>query len=179
MLSHFSGVYLLVTPWAVAHQAPLSMGFSRQEYWVAMPSFRRSSRPRDRTHVSSVSCIGRWVLYHLCNLGNLVHGSFTEMFAIAIRIHKSCLWTERLNRWNVCCAKSFQSCLTPCDLMGCSPPGFSAHGILQAGILEWVVVSSSRGSSRHRDQTRISYIFCIGRWVLCHWCHLGTPVVEE
>ena len=170
MLSHFSGVYLLVTPWAVAHQAPLSMGFSRQEYWVAMPSFRRSSRPRDRTHVSSVSCIGRWVLYHLCNLGNLVHGSFTEMFAIAIRIHKSCLWTERLNRWNVCCAKSFQSCLTPCDLMGCSPPGSSAHGILQAGILEWVVVSSSRGSSRHRDQTRISYISCIGRWVLCHWC---------
>ena len=33
MLSHFSLVCLFVTPWTVARQAPLSMGFSRQEYW--------------------------------------------------------------------------------------------------------------------------------------------------
>ena len=33
MQSHFSCVQLCVTPWVVAHQAPLSMGFSRQEYW--------------------------------------------------------------------------------------------------------------------------------------------------
>ena len=33
MLSHFSHVQLFVTPWTVAHQAPMSMGFSRQEYW--------------------------------------------------------------------------------------------------------------------------------------------------
>ena len=33
MLSHFSHVRLFVTPWTVAHQAPLSMGFFRQEYW--------------------------------------------------------------------------------------------------------------------------------------------------
>ena len=37
MLSHFSPVSLFVTPWAVAHQAPLPMGFSRQEYWSALP----------------------------------------------------------------------------------------------------------------------------------------------
>ena len=37
MLSHFSHVRLLVTPWTVAHQAPLSMGFSRQEYWSGLP----------------------------------------------------------------------------------------------------------------------------------------------
>ena len=42
------------------------------------------------------------------------------------------------------CAKSLQSCLTPCDPMDCSPPGSSAHGTLQARILEWVVISSSR-----------------------------------
>ena len=65
------------------------------------------------THVSYVPCIGRWILYHSCNLGNLVHGSFTETFATMICIHKSCLWAKWLNRWNVCCAKSFQSCLTP------------------------------------------------------------------
>ena len=39
--------------------------------------------------------------------------------------------------------------------------GSSVHGILQARILEWVVMSSSRGSSWLRDQTRISYVSCI------------------
>ena len=37
MLSRFSHVLLFVTPWTVAHQAPLSMGFSRQEYWSGLP----------------------------------------------------------------------------------------------------------------------------------------------
>ena len=32
-----SGVWLLVTPWTAAHQAPLSMGFARQEYWSGVP----------------------------------------------------------------------------------------------------------------------------------------------
>ena len=39
------------------------------------------------------------------------------------------------------CAKSLQSCLTLCDLMDCSPPGSSVHGILQGRILEWVAIS--------------------------------------
>ena len=42
-------------------------------------------------------------------------------------------------------------------------PGSSVHGILQAKILEWVAISSSRGSSWSRDQTRVS---CIGRQIL-------------
>jgi len=42
-------------------------------------------------------------------------------------------------------------------------PGSSVHGILQARILDWVAMPSSRGSSEPRDQTRISYISCIGR----------------
>ena len=37
MLSHFSCAQLFVTPWTVAHQAPLSMRFSRQEYWSELP----------------------------------------------------------------------------------------------------------------------------------------------
>ena len=44
-------------------------------------------------------------------------------------------------------AKSIQSHPTLCDPMDCSLPGFSAHGILQARILKWVAVPSSRGSS--------------------------------
>ena len=39
-----------------------------------------------------------------------------------------------------------QSCLTLCDPMGCSAPGCSVHGILQARILEWVATLFSRGS---------------------------------
>ena len=49
-----------------------------------------------------------------------------------------------------------QSCPTLCGPMDCSPPGSSAHGILQARILEWVATPPSRGSSRPRDQTRVS-----------------------
>jgi len=37
LLSHFSRVRLLATPWTAAYQAPLSMGFSRQEYWSEVP----------------------------------------------------------------------------------------------------------------------------------------------
>ena len=37
VLSHFSRVWLFATLWTVAHQAPLSMGFSRQEYWSGWP----------------------------------------------------------------------------------------------------------------------------------------------
>ena len=62
-----------------------------------------------------------------------------------------------------------QSCLTLCYPMDYSLSGSSVHGILQARILEWVAISYSRGSSRPRYQTCISYISCIGRQILCHW----------
>ena len=54
-----------------------------------------------------------------------------------------------------------QSCPTLCDPMDCSLPGSSVHGTFQAGILEWVAISFSRGSSTPRDQTRVSCI--VGR----------------
>ena len=50
-------------------------------------------------------------------------------------------------------------------------------GILQARILEWVAMSSSRGSSQPRDWTRVSYISCIGRWVLYLYCHLEAQAL--
>ena len=52
--------------------------------------------------------------------------------------------------------KSLQSCPTLCDPMDCSPSGFSVHGILQARILEWGAMASSRGSSWPRDWTCVS-----------------------
>ena len=62
VLSHFSCVRLCETPWTAAHQAPLSTGFSRQEYWSGLPlpspflSYKRASRrvsslQQDRTGV--------------------------------------------------------------------------------------------------------------------------------
>ena len=58
MLSRFSHVWHFVTPWTVAYQAPLSMGILQASIlgWVAMPSSRGSSRPRDQTRICYVSC---------------------------------------------------------------------------------------------------------------------------
>ena len=42
--------------------------------------------------------------------------------------------------------------------MNCSLPGSSVHGISQVRILEWDAISSPRGSSRHKDRTRVSRI---------------------
>ena len=57
---------------------------------------------------------------------------------------------------------------------GHSLPGSSVHGILQARILEWVAVPSSRRSSQHRDQAQVSCVFRIGRRVLYHESHLSA-----
>ena len=59
-----------------------------------------------------------------------------------------------------------QSCLTLCDPMGCIPPGSPVRGILQAGVLQWVAVSSSRESSRPRDGAQVS---CMARGLFIVW----------
>ena len=62
--------------------------------------------------------------------------------------------------------KLLQSCPILCDPMDCSPPGYSVHEIFQAGILEWVAMPSSRGSSPLRDQT---WVFCIAGICFAVW----------
>ena len=64
--------------------------------------------------------------------------------------------SENLNNLWKCLVT--QSCLTVCSLMDCNPPGSSVHGIFQAGILEWVAIPFSRGSSWSRDLTEASCI---------------------
>ena len=97
MLSRFSHVWHFVTPWTVAHQAPLSMGILQARIlgWVAMHSSRGSSQPRDQTRVSSVSSIGRWVLYHQWHLGSLGCESWTIKKAEHRRIDAFKLWCWR------------------------------------------------------------------------------------
>ena len=52
--------------------------------------------------------------------------------------------------------------------MDCSPPGSSVYGIFQARILKWVAIYF-RGPSQPRDQTHVSWVSCIGRWILYHY----------
>ena len=54
-----------------------------------------------------------------------------------------------------------QSCLTLCNPLDYSLPGSSGHRIFQARILEWVAISSSRGSSLPKDRILVSCISCI------------------
>ena len=64
MLSHFSHVRPFVGPWTVAHQAPLTMRFSRQEYWSGLLCPPSGISPTQQTQISKVFCIGRRALYH-------------------------------------------------------------------------------------------------------------------
>ena len=66
------------------------------------------------------------------------------------------------------CAQLFQSCPTICNPMDYSLPGSSVHGIFQARILEWVAITSSRGSSQPRYWIQVS---CIAGSV----CNAGEP----
>ena len=67
-------------------------------------------------------------------------------------------YSVNLSTMPCCCYLATKSCLTLCDPMDCSPPGSSVHGILQAGILEWVAIPLSWVSSRPRDRTHVSYL---------------------
>ena len=67
-----------------------------------------------------------------------------------------------ISAWtNDCTCVCSQPCLTLCDPTDCSLPGCSVHGILQARVLEWVAMLSSRGSSQPTDRTRVSCGSCI------------------
>ena len=77
----------------------------------------------------------------------------------------------QLSHQGVCvqCARLLQSCLTLCDPMNCSLPDSSAHEILQARILGWAAMPSSRGSSQPRD----------GTCVFCDSCTAGGFLTAE
>ena len=66
MLSLFSRVLLFTTPWTVAHQAPLSMVFLRQEYWGGLPFLYPGDFPDTGIELTSPAApaFGRWILCH-------------------------------------------------------------------------------------------------------------------
>ena len=112
-MKSLSRVQLFATPWTVAPQAPLSMGFSRQEYWSGLPF----PSPGD-----------------LPNPG---------MEARSPALQADALPSELKGFAMLCYAKSLQSCPTLCDPIDGSLPGSPVPGILQARTLEWVAISFS------------------------------------
>ena len=89
--------------------------------------------------------------------------------------------TKSKKQWHLMPFYLYNDKTSMCCVLGCfscvrlfvTLPVSSVHGILQARFLEWVVISSSRGSSPSRDWTPVSCFSCIGRGILYHWCHLG------
>ena len=134
-----------------AHQAPLSLGFSRQEYWSGVPL------PSPLHHFSLYLMLLRTVLSALCNItGICYYQACLRLAVINVIFEEKKIWFPL---WNKGCGGGLvtKSCAL-CDPMDCSPPDSSVRGISQARILEWGAVSFSRESSWPRDQT---YVSCI------------------
>ena len=146
VLSHFSRVRLFVTLWTVAHWAPLSMEFSRQEYWRGLPFPSPEDLPDPGIKPASSespALTGRF----------FASAPPRKLPLMPNFLHDICLGHDIVKESEVT-----QLCPTLCDPMDCCLPGSSVHGIVQARILEWVAVSFSRGSSPPRAQTRVSRI---------------------
>ena len=82
--------------------------------------------------------------------------SFSECWAPLPKIFIKVLCIKAKTRNRLLLLLSHSAMSNTCELMDCSPPGFSVHWILQAKILEWVAIPFSRGSSWPRDRTQVS-----------------------
>ena len=147
-----SCVRLFATPWTVAHRAPLFIGFSRQEYWNGLSFPAPGDLPDPGVEPRSPAL--------------RADSSPAEPQGRVSMCGGVCVWVVRL-------------CLTLCDPLDCSPPGFSVHGIPQVRTLEWVVISCSRVFSPPRDQTCISHVSWIGRQVLYHLINEGRLSIDS
>ena len=113
-----SCVWLIATPWTVAHEAPLSMGFPRQDYWSRLPFPTTGDLPDPGIEPASPALAGGF----FCHWATREAPKYTAAAAAA---------------------KLLQSCPTLCDPIDGSPPGSPVPGIFQARTLEWVAISFS------------------------------------
>ena len=130
------------TPWTVAHQAPLSMRFSRQEYWSGLPFPSSGDLPQPED--LPLHC--RRILYQLKH-----QGSCWERTDRCICMTGSlCCPPETITTLLIsycCCCLVTESCSTLLQLHGLSPTRLLCPWNFPARILEWVAISFSRASS--------------------------------
>ena len=133
----------------VARQAPLSMGIlqARIRECVAMPSSRGTFQPKDRTRISCVSCIGRWVLYHCYtqafhNMMSAMKGVYRETYSLCMSWRKE----EAARVYTIGGALWYRVCVTRTVVMLQEGQTLAKHS---AGILYKAAVPSLSGT---RDQ---------------------------
>ena len=122
MLSHFSRGQLFVTPWTAAHQAPLSMGFSRQGYWSGLPC----PPPGDLLDPGVKSTSLTSAALASVSLP-LTSPDSQACCLMAVLLFKARLYFSAA-------AESLQSCPTLCDPIDGSPPASPVPGILQGDV---------------------------------------------
>ena len=154
--------------WCTERSRPAKPGGAR------MRVQRRTSPPTPGPSVLPTTEFWMLVLFHV-GFWEWISVLCNWAFFIYFRILEPLTFTLYIEALYVCT----QLCPTLCDPMDCSPPGSSVHGILQARILEWVAILSSRWSSPSRDQTCISWISCIGRQILYLGDTLGDTWVTH
>ena len=137
--------------WTVALQFPLSMEFSRQEYWSGLlfPSPGESSQPETKPMSPALQedslpsePPGKPLLQE--RLPNDI-GKYPShvIWSLSLRNLSIRVYYSGDCDFAAAAAKSLQSCPTLCDPRDGSPPGSPAPGILQARTLEWVAISFS------------------------------------
>ena len=125
-----SRVQLLATPWTAAYQAPLSMGFSRQEYWSGVPLPREGSN-------------------------SLLQGIFPTQGSNPGLLHcRRILYS--LSHPAAATAKSLQSCPPLCDPIDGSPSGSPSLGFSRPRILEWVAISFSNECMKMKSENEVA-----------------------
>ena len=133
-MKSLSRVQLFATTWTVAYQAPLSMGFSRQEYWSGVPFPSPEDLPNPGIEAGSP----------------ILHTDTSPSELPRKSIWKRAAYNFLVTIIRVTVDVHAQSNLTLCDQMGCSLPGSSVHGISQVRILQWVAISFSWEFSQPR-----------------------------
>ena len=122
-----SRVQFFVIQWTVAHQAH-GIFQARILVWFAISFSRGSSQPRDQTHVSCIYCVGRQILYQWHHLLVLCVFCTAYIFNAKVNSESGSVMSDSLQ-----------------------PMDYTLLGILQARIMEWVVIPFSWGSSQPRD----------------------------
>ena len=159
LLSRFSRVELCATPETAAHQAPPSLGFSRQEHWSGLPfpfSMHESEKWKwsrlagsdsQRPHgLQPTRLLPPWDLpskstgvgCHCLSSAKCLWGFLESKREKTY--HRSFKTFQSREIHATAAAKSLQSCRTLCSPIDGSPPGSPVPGILQARTLEWVAI---------------------------------------